>query len=148
MVRSVIKILSKIKKKCYQKTCIYICLVCIIPNRKVLATFKITLRKCRARNCAWKIWMPQFACLEIYTPNANVQFFWRKSYYPPKFVNSVRPSCVHLSNRQSIFSIFCLFVCQFKFFVLVFRRIRRIVLFLRRIWRIVLVIIVIRHASN
>ena len=52
---------------------IYLPLVCIILNRKILAAFNITLRKCRARNCARKIWMPvTLTCLELYTPNANI----------------------------------------------------------------------------
>ena len=39
----------------------------------MLAAFNITLRKCRARNCARKIWMPlTITCLRLYTPNANI----------------------------------------------------------------------------
>ena len=38
-----------------------------------LAAFNITLRKCRARNCARKIWMQlTFTGLELYTSNANI----------------------------------------------------------------------------
>ena len=39
----------------------------------MLAAFDITLRKCRARNCARKILMPlTLTCLELYKPNANI----------------------------------------------------------------------------
>ena len=39
----------------------------------MLAAFNTTLRKCRARNYAQKIWMPlTFTCLELYTPNTNI----------------------------------------------------------------------------